>query len=188
MGVKADRIRGRRRAGTPSAAEGQPPDGPDDDADAGAAASEQPGYAVGYGRPPLHTRFRPGRSGNPAGRPKGGRGLAAVLAAELRKPVAVREAGKLRPMSKLQVLVAGLVNKALQGDARARAKLVELVQWEEAERRRADAAAPGARAEEEPLAASDQAIIDAFRRRAQAAADAAEGEDSGGGEEGGADG
>src|SRR4051812_34704183 len=26
--------------------------------------------AVGYGAPPLETRFRPGRSGNPAGRPK----------------------------------------------------------------------------------------------------------------------
>jgi Family of unknown function (DUF5681) len=193
----ADRIRGPRRAGTPpAAAEGRTPDGPDSpdgaaaDADA-AAASGPPDYAVGYGRPPTHTRFRKGRSGNPAGRPKGGRGLAALLAAELRKPVAVREAGRLRRISKLEALVAGLVNKALQGDGRARAELVELVQREEAERRRADAAAPGARAEEEPLAASDQAIIEAFRRRAQATADAAEGEDGGGGaggEEGGADG
>jgi hypothetical protein len=28
------------------------------------------GYAVGYGKPPLHTRFRKGRSGNPLGRPR----------------------------------------------------------------------------------------------------------------------
>lgn len=27
-------------------------------------------YAVGYGRPPRHTRFKKGQSGNPAGRPK----------------------------------------------------------------------------------------------------------------------
>jgi hypothetical protein len=27
---------------------------------------------VGYGRPPRHTRFRKGRSGNPKGRPKVG--------------------------------------------------------------------------------------------------------------------
>jgi hypothetical protein len=26
---------------------------------------------VGYGRPPMMTRFRPGQSGNPRGRPKG---------------------------------------------------------------------------------------------------------------------
>ena len=27
--------------------------------------------SVGYGRPPTHTRFKKGRSGNPRGRPKG---------------------------------------------------------------------------------------------------------------------
>ena len=28
-------------------------------------------YDVGYGRPPVHSRFPPGQSGNPAGRRKG---------------------------------------------------------------------------------------------------------------------
>jgi hypothetical protein len=28
-------------------------------------------FEVGYGRPPLHTRFKPGQSGNPKGRVKG---------------------------------------------------------------------------------------------------------------------
>jgi hypothetical protein len=27
-------------------------------------------YQIGRGRPPLHTRFKPGQSGNPSGRPK----------------------------------------------------------------------------------------------------------------------
>ena len=31
------------------------------------------GYQVGYRHPPLATRFRPGTSGNPRGRPKGAR-------------------------------------------------------------------------------------------------------------------
>ena len=38
--------------------------------------ADQIGYEVGYGRPPQHTQFRPGQSGNPAGRRKGVRNLA----------------------------------------------------------------------------------------------------------------
>jgi hypothetical protein len=33
----------------------------------------KPCYDVGYGKPPLHTRFRKGQSGNPKGRSKGTR-------------------------------------------------------------------------------------------------------------------
>jgi hypothetical protein len=36
---------------------------------------EPAGERVGYGRPPLATRFRAGQSGNPRGRPKGARNL-----------------------------------------------------------------------------------------------------------------
>ena len=32
-------------------------------------------YAVGYRRPPLHSRFKPGQSGNPSGRSKGSQNL-----------------------------------------------------------------------------------------------------------------
>lgn len=31
---------------------------------------DEDGYKVGKGRPPLHTRFKPGQSGNPGGRPR----------------------------------------------------------------------------------------------------------------------
>jgi hypothetical protein len=33
-------------------------------------ADDQQDYKVGPGRPPLHTRFRKGQSGNPGGRSK----------------------------------------------------------------------------------------------------------------------
>jgi Family of unknown function (DUF5681) len=85
-------------------------------------------HEVGYGKPPVHTRFRKGRSGNPAGRPRGSRDLATLLGAELDKPVAVREGGgSVRKVRKRDALVAGLVNKALQGDLRA-ARLLLLLQ------------------------------------------------------------
>src|SRR5438045_2771148 len=36
-------------------------------------------YAVGYCRPPLHTRFKPGQSGNPSGRVKGSKNLKSLF-------------------------------------------------------------------------------------------------------------
>ena len=46
-------------------------------------AAPTPDYAVGYGKPPLHTRFRKGRSGNPRGRPKRATDLASLLSRAL---------------------------------------------------------------------------------------------------------
>ena len=44
-------------------------------------------YEVGYGRPPKETRFTPGKSGNPKGRPKRKRSLAADLRKEVERMV-----------------------------------------------------------------------------------------------------
>ena len=46
-------------------------------------------YEVGFGRPPVHTRFQTGRSGNPNGRPKGIRNLATALEKELNARVTI---------------------------------------------------------------------------------------------------
>jgi Family of unknown function (DUF5681) len=54
---------------------------------------------VGYGRPPMTTRFRPGQSGNPRGRPKGARNLSTIVAAALSERVAINENGRRRQIT-----------------------------------------------------------------------------------------
>ena len=81
---------------------------------------------VGYCRPPQHTRFEKGKSGNPKGRPRGARGLKTDLKAELSKKITVTEGGKKRSMTKQQVVVHQLTSKAAKGDLKAITKLIDL--------------------------------------------------------------
>jgi hypothetical protein len=84
-------------------------------------------YAVGYRRPPLHSRFQPGQSGNPSGNKRGVRSLKQDLQQELIETVTVRENGKQLKLSKQQLVVKALVSKAAKGDTRAIAKLIDVV-------------------------------------------------------------
>src|SRR5258708_15707993 len=74
---------------------------------------------VGYRKPPEASRFKPGNSVNPNGRPKGSANLATDLSAELGEQITVREGGRPRGISKQRALVKSLMAKALQGDVRA---------------------------------------------------------------------
>ena len=75
-------------------------------------------YNVGYGKPPKSGQFKPGKSGNSKGRPKGSRKLATDLATELNEQITVREDGRSRRVSKQRALIKSLMAKALQGDVR----------------------------------------------------------------------
>ena len=82
---------------------------------------------VGFGKPPRHTRFRKGISGNPKGRPKGTRNLATALRRILQEKVVINENGVRKTRSKLEAAVTQLVNKAAIGDLLAMRQLTALV-------------------------------------------------------------
>ena len=74
---------------------------------------------VGYGKPPKHSRFKKGQSGNPKGRAPGAKGFNASLRRELETPVKVREGGRVVTISKAEATAKRVVQKAMEGDAGA---------------------------------------------------------------------
>jgi hypothetical protein len=110
-------------------------------------------YAVGYGKPPVHSRFQKGRSGNPKGRPKGTRNLKTDLLEELSEPILIREGERQVRTTKQRALVKSLIAKALKGDMRAMATLITLsVRLFGMEEITDDASAPLSVQEQEQLA------------------------------------
>ena len=81
---------------------------------------------VGYGRPPAATRFQKGQSGNPKGRPKGRKSVGKILRDALHRTIEVRDADRVRTMSKIEAVIEVTLNKALKGDHRSFAKLMDV--------------------------------------------------------------
>jgi hypothetical protein len=67
---------------------------------------------VGYCNPPKHSRFKPGQSGNPLGRPKGTVSFAPELADELMRTIAAPENETDAPITNKQAIVKTLVAAA----------------------------------------------------------------------------
>ena len=93
---------------------------------------ESGGGPVGYGSPPVSSRFKKGQSGNPKGRPKGSLNMANALMKALRERVVINEHGQRKTVTKLEAALKQLVNKAASGDLRALRELVDLARDAEA--------------------------------------------------------
>ncbi len=87
----------------------RPPMPPDDERD----------YEVGYGKPPHHTRFVNGQSGNPRGRPRGAKNMKTLLNKALNEFVTVTESGGRRKVSKREAIATQLVNRSAKADFKA---------------------------------------------------------------------
>lgn len=83
-------------------------------------------YKVGYRKPPIPGQFKPGKSGNPKGRPKLSKNLKTDFDEIASRLMSVRENGQVRKMTTQQVVLHKLFIKAAGGDARAVKQFFEL--------------------------------------------------------------
>lgn len=110
---------------------------------------------VGYGRPPGHSQFKKGRSGNPNGRPKGSKNIATALQALLRRKFTVNDNGEKKRLTGSEVVATKLFSQAMASNPKVVLLLMEL----EAKKLGEGAAEPAADSE------LDLTILEAFRAR-----------------------
>lgn len=90
--------------------------------------SDNADYKVGYGKPPKHTRFEKGRSGNAKGRPKGSVNVATLLEQLLNERIPVTQNGRTQKRSRLELMLISSTNKAVKGDTKALTSVFNLMQ------------------------------------------------------------
>jgi hypothetical protein len=115
------------------------------------AAAADPDNRVGYRRPPRHSRFQPGQSGNPRGRPKGVKSLPDIVRKIVGQKVTITENGRARRIPRLEAILLRAAGEASRGDARALRLLLQLTE------RYGESAQTGA--QHETTAAEDLAIL-----------------------------
>lgn len=112
-------------------------------------------YKVGYGKPPAHTRFKSGQSGNPKGRKSGTRSFKEDLSTALNRKVTIREGGKEITLTMQQLIIKTALTQAAKGDRHARPEAIALIMSKEG--------VDGAIAAE--MTASDKEMIRSFYER-----------------------
>lgn len=83
-------------------------------------------YEVGKGKPPVHSRWKPGECGNPRGRPRKAKNTATIAREALDRSLPVIVHGRKHNMSVRAVAFRKLADKAASGDGKALTLLLSL--------------------------------------------------------------
>ena len=73
---------------------------------------------MGYKKPPAHTRFKKGQSGNPRGRPRQDLTAAEMFAEEFQSNISIMENGRRIRINKLRLVFKRVINQAIAGNTR----------------------------------------------------------------------
>ena len=84
------------------------------------------GYAVGYGKPPIGSRFKPGQTGNARGRPKGHKNLKTLIRQAMTARISVQEGSSNRQVSKIEGVVLRQLQNALKGNDRSAMAVIRM--------------------------------------------------------------
>jgi hypothetical protein len=79
---------------------------------------------VGYGKPPRTQQFKPGKSGNPKGRPKGVKNEETILRELLQKRISLNERGKARRITIHEGIFRRIIEDCLKGNTKSAAFLL----------------------------------------------------------------
>jgi len=110
----------------------------------GKSLTVRPSYEVGYAKPPTDSRFKPGQSGNPRGRPKGSKNkrpglheerLKDIILDEAYRGITVRDGERNVTMPMAQAIVRSMAVNAAKGQHRAQRLFSELLASTETARR-----------------------------------------------------
>jgi Family of unknown function (DUF5681) len=115
-------------------------------------------HEVGYGRPPRAHQFKPGRSGNPRGRPRGAKNEATILRDLLDRKIEVRQGGRSRKITVFEAILMRFTEDALKGNTKSASFLLSRHAGIEAGELR-----PG-----NDMSDDDRKVLDAFARRFEA--------------------
>ena len=101
------------------------------------SGEKKPQGSVGYGRPPVHSRFRKGQSGNPTGKRRADDAERAkkLIRQEAYRLLTIREGDKVSRIPALQAVVRSLITTAAKGSVAAQRAAIKAAQDIEAEER-----------------------------------------------------
>jgi Family of unknown function (DUF5681) len=129
----------------------------------------KPNYVVGYKKPPRHTRFQKGQSGNPRGKAKGRKNYRTEFLEELSETVTVSENGRRRKLPKQTLIIKRAVADAINGDARAREHLLRLMSQIDSFEASSERAAPSAAEDAEIMARFKMRLIEEIKAQDKSA-------------------